>query len=207
MRRGALVFFLCLSFGAAQAPAETAWRVDQGPSSVTFRVQHLLFSQVDGRFEKFDGTIVTGDSRSEDFSGARITASIQAKSVYTGHRDRDNGLRGKDFFWISEYPEIRFESDAVTRTGERTYRIDGQLTIRGVSRNIELQAVYGGRRVTSLGTTRADFHVSGSLNRFDYGLRWNELLETGRALVGATVELALDMAIVLDESTPADSSE
>jgi polyisoprenoid-binding protein YceI len=179
--------------------AETTWRVSPGPSSVEFSVRHLLFSKVEGSFRRFSGSVTQdlengGDP--EDFSGARIHATIPVKSIYTGHRDRDRSLQEEDFFWAGRHPAILFESRSVTRTGAKTYRVVGDLTIRGVQRRIELEAEYLGQSSLPSGELRADFELSGSVNRYDYGLRWNEVLETGGALVGAEVEIRLKIAVI-----------
>ncbi len=201
---GRAVLALCLlslSTGQAQASAPTRWRVDPGPSSVQFRVRHLIFSQVEGSFRKFSGEVVAPN---EDFSDAEITTTIPVDSVYTRHPDRDKELKGEDFFWASRYPEIRFQSTSVVRTGEQTYDVAGDLTIRGVTRPIVLEAELGGQRAISMGRIRADFRATGWLNRFDYGLRWNEVVEAGGALVGEIVEIELDVALVR-ETQPADA--
>ena len=199
MRRSVLIL---LVLGACTWPLQAAaatWRVDPGPSSVQFRVRHLIFSQVDGSFRRFSGEVVVPDG---DFSSASVTTTIQVDSVYTRHPDRDSELRGKDFFWASEYPEIRFQSTSILRTGDRTYDLTGELTIRDVTRSITLKAELRDQRTLSMGRLRADFRATGSLNRFDYGLKWNEAMEAGRALVGETVDIELDIALVR-ETRPA----
>lgn len=189
---------------APPVAADTTWRVARGPSAVEFRVRHLLFSKVEGSFRRFSGSVVLPDSGAdggdEDFSDARIAATIEVASIYTGHRDRDRSLQGEDFFWAGRYPRIHFESRSVRRTGERAYRVQGDLTLRGVRREIELVGEYLGQGALPTGELRADFELTGSLNRFDYGLRWNELLETGGALVGEEVAITLKIAIVRDPS-------
>ncbi len=194
------MFLVVACTGPFQAAAETTWQVDPGPSSVQFRVRHLIFSHVEGSFRKFSGEVVAPN---EDFSNAEITTTIPVSSIYTRHPDRDNELMGEDFFWASEHPDIRFESTSVVKAGDGTYDVKGLLTIRGVTRPIVLKAELRGQRAISMGRLRADFRATGSLNRFDYGLKWNELVEAGRALVGETVEIVLDIALTRKNRSPA----
>ncbi len=137
MRRNALILLLIWAGAwSPQAAGETTWRVDPGPSSVEFRVRHLIFSQVEGSFRRFSGEVVVPD---EDFAGASITTTIPVASIYTRHPDRDRELQGEEFFWASRYPEIHFRSTSIVRTGDRTYDVAGDLTIRGVTRPIVLK--------------------------------------------------------------------
>lgn len=195
-RNGWVLLFLWALPGGVPLVAQTTWKVAPGPSSVEFRVRHLLFSEVKGRFLEFSGEVVMPADAGEDFSGAQILARLSAKSIYTGHEDRDSELQGEDFFWASKYPMVSFESTGVERTGEDVYKVVGELTMRGVTHTVELQGVYEGRQALPTGEQRADFLLTGSVNRFDYGLRWNEILEAGGALVGETVEITLDIALV-----------
>lgn len=181
--------------------AGTTWRVDPGPSSVQFKVRHLLFSEVEGSFRRFSGEVVAS---SEDFSGALLTTTIPVDSIYTRHPDRDNALKGQEFFWASKYPEILFQSTSVVKTDDRVYEVIGDLTIRGVTRPIALKVEFQGQRAISMGRLRADFRATGSLNRFDYGLTWNEVMGAGRALVGETVDIELDIALI-KQDRPADA--
>ena len=169
-----------------------------GPSSVRFSVRHLVFSRIEGSFRKFSGEVV---APGEDFSGARIVTTIPVASVYTRHPDRDRELLGEDFFWAERYPNIRFASTEVVRTGERTFDIAGELTIRGVTRPVLLEAEHEGTRALSQGRLRADFRATGSINRYDFGLAWNEVAETGGILVGETVDITLDIALVREDRT------
>ena len=171
-----------------------SWKVERGPSAVGFTVSHLVFSEVDGKFTRFSGAVeVPGD----DFEQARIQADIQASSIRTGHRDRDEHLRSDEFLYADAFPTIRFVSRSIERTTEDTYRIIGDLTIRDVTREIVLAATSMGRRDTSSGP-RLDFMATGKLNRYDYGLRWNKLWD-GSALLGKEVEISLKICLVESE--------
>lgn len=167
------------------------WRMARGPSSVEFAVGHLIFSEVTGRFSRFDGSV---DCPGDDFTDATVKVTIDVASVYTGHADRDRHLLTEDFFEANRFPEMRFESRLVERTGSETYRLVGALTIRGITHEVELEALYWGERRTASGKRR-DFRATGSVNRSDYGLSWNDTW-AGRALVSEKIEITLAIALV-----------
>ena len=187
--------------GLLAAPGRAgSWKLEQGPSAVGFTVSHLVFSEVDGRFTRFTGAVeLPGD----DFEQARIQADIQASSIRTDHRDRDEHLRSDEFLYAEAFPSIRFVSRSVERTAENTYRIVGDLTIRDVTREIVLAATSMGRRETARGP-RLDFMATGKLNRYDYGLRWNKLWD-GSALLGEEVEISLKVCLVESEEAGGES--
>ena len=184
---------LILAVWTPLAFGQTTWQVAPGRSTISFKVRHLILFEVEGKFKKFNGTVVT---KKDEFSDARIDVTIPVSSIYTGNKDRDNNLQDEDFFYAERYPTIRFTSGACIKTGEDTYRINGKLTIRDVTCPIELTAVFKSRKDISGGRTRVDFTATGSVNRFDYGLRWNELLEVGKPLIGETVEIILKIALL-----------
>ena len=187
------IFLLCGY--VTHAAAQTTWQLAPGRTSIEFKVKHLVIMEIKGKFKEFSGSIVTA---SEDFSSATAKVSIPVKSIHTGNRDRDTHLLGDDFFCADEHSQITFKSTAFTKTRDDIYMIGGELTIRGVTQPIELRAEYSGQKEISGGRTRADFTATGSLNRFDYGLRWNEVSEAGRVLVGETVNLVLNLVLIKD---------
>ena len=174
----------------------TTWQVARGPSNVGFKVSHLVFSEVEGRFTRFAGSV---DLPGDQLEAARIEAEIDASSIRTGHKDRDEHLRSDEFFAVEEFPRIRFVSREVKRTGEDSYDIVGDLTIRDVTREIVLAAKSMGRRDTPSGP-RLDFEAVGALNRKEYGLRWNQIWD-GQMLLGDEVEIRLQICLV--EAAPA----
>lgn len=174
-----------------RATGAEVWRLVRGPSSVEFAVSHLLFTKVTGRFSHFTASI---DCPGDNFTDAKVEATIDVTSVYTGHADRDRQLLTEAFFAAERYPEMRFESRSVVRTGPETYRLVGDLTIRGVTREVALEAVYRGERRTARGRRR-DLRATGSINRSDYGLSWNDTW-ADRALVAEKVEITLEIALV-----------
>lgn len=177
---------LCPSAGEAEV-----WRLARGPSSVEFSVGHLVFSEITGRFGRFAGSV---DCPGDDFTDAKVEVTIDVASVYTGHLDRDRHLLTEDFFEAERYPEMRFESRSIERTGSETYRLIGDLTIHGITHEVEFEALYGGERGTAEGKRR-DFRATTSVNRSDYGLSWNDTW-TGKVVVGEKVDIALDIALI-----------
>ena len=196
MKNSGLLIVFLLGICTFESPAQTTWRVAPGRSSIQFTVKHLVLLDVEGKFRKFEGTVVTQD---ESFMNARIDATIYVESIYTGNQDRDKDLLGEDFFSAEKFPTISFTSRSVTKTGNDSYKITGNLTIRDVTKSIELVARYIDRKELSTREERMDISVTGSLNRFDYGLRWNALTETGSVIVGETVDLRLNIALLKGE--------
>jgi polyisoprenoid-binding protein YceI len=163
------------------------WSVDTTHSTIEFRVKHMVIQTVKGRFRDFDASIVTGDDPS-------VIGRINVESLETLHAERDAHLRSPDFFDIERYPEISFHAGEIEFNDDgRHFTLPGELTIKGVTQPIVLDGevrgsiVDGERRWVALA-------LSGQLERSDYGLVWNRMLETGGMLVGDTVELVLDVA-------------
>ena len=182
-----------LKHRAVEKPSEqTTWRMAPGRSFIKFKVKHLLLLNVEGKFRKFDGKVVT---QNRDFSIVQIEGSIPVNSIYTGNQDRDRHLLEEDFFYVDQFPEISFKSKSIHKTDEQTYKIEGDLTIRGITKPIQLEGKYSGMKVISSGKILAEFTAYGSLNRSDYGLRWNTITEAG-ALVGETVEIILNATLI-----------
>jgi polyisoprenoid-binding protein YceI len=169
--------------------ADGTWRVDPEHSSIEFRVRHLMIESVRGRFLDFDGTIESGEA-------PLVVATIQASSLQTNHEERDAHLRSPDFLDVDRHPEIRFESTSIDLAVDGAVTLAGDLTIKEVTRPFELVGAYQGSRTGLDGLTRIAFDLRGELNRLDYGLNWNRMLEAGGILVGNTVELLLDVAAV-----------
>ncbi len=193
LRWSAIAAALVLPLWAGAATA-SAWQVARGPSAVSFTISHLIFSEVEGRFTRFSGSV---ELPGESFEEARIEADIDVASIRTGHRDRDEHLVSEEFFFADRFPRIRFVSRTVRRTGEDTYEIVGDLTIRDVTREIVLAASSMGRRQTTAGA-RLDFEATGLLNRHDYELQWNKIWD-GRAVLGEEVQITLKVCLVESE--------
>ncbi|HEY4644001.1 MAG TPA: YceI family protein [Bacteroidota bacterium] len=171
----------------------TTWNIDPVHSRVEISVRHMLIAEVTGRFTDFGGSLV---HTKEDFTDSKIEVVIKAKSINTDNEQRDNHLSSPDFLDAENYSDITFKSTAVEKTGNNTYRISGDLTIRGVTNPVVLDANYFGQVKDPYGNVRAGFKATASIDRFDYGVRWNQLLETGGLIVGETVNITLNVEFI-----------
>ncbi|HZL47878.1 MAG TPA: YceI family protein [Solirubrobacteraceae bacterium] len=165
------------------------WSVDASRSSVTFAVKHMMLATVKGHFREFDGMLEIG-------SGApRATGTVKAASIDTNESVRDEHLRSSpDFFDVERYPEITFNSTRIDYLDRGRLRIVGDLTMRGVTRKIELDAQLNDTRHEADDDERIELELHGELNRRDFGLTWNQALETGGALLGNKVKITLAIA-------------
>lgn len=187
MKTRGLLFILVAILAAPQIMAQTTFTLDKSHSAVRFTVTHLVISTVDGTFKDFD---VNFSSGKPDFSDAKLEATIRVASVSTENEKRDNHLKGADFFDAEKHPVMTFKSSSFEKTGDKTYKIHGDLTLRGVSRPVVLDAVYKGE-VKAWGKTIVAFSASTEINRFDFGAKWDSRLEAGALVVGETVKVNL----------------
>jgi polyisoprenoid-binding protein YceI len=167
--------------------ADTTWKLDKAHSSVTFSVAHLVISEVTGKFRDFDVSFVTGK---EDFSDAKLSATINVASINTENERRDTHLKSGDFLDAATYPGITFVSEGFTKTGDNTYDIAGTLTIRGTSKPVVLHALYKGT-VDMRGRTIIALSAATEINRFDFGVKWDAKIETGGLVAGETVKITI----------------
>ncbi len=174
----------------------TGWRVDKGHSSVTFSIAHLVVSEVIGRFRDFE---ITVNSLKDDFSDATLTGLLKVDSIDTGNPRRDRHLKADDFFDAAKFPEIRFQSTSIQKTGERTYSIYGNLTIRDSTKLVAVDAELKGVIRESRGTTAA-WRATMKINRFDYGLNWNRTIESGGLVAGSEVTITLVVELTRPEA-------
>lgn len=172
-------------------PAGT-WKVDPAHSRVEFAVKHMMIATVKGRFTAFDGAFTVDD----EGEGARAFGTIDVGSIDTHEAQRDEHVRSPDFFDVERFPEIRFESKTIEHIDGATFRVVGDVTIKGVTREIVLEAVVEGVGRDPWGSERVALELRGELDRKDFGLRWNQALETGGVLVGDKVKLEIDIAAV-----------
>ena len=175
----------------APAIAAGTWNVDPSHSSVEFQVKHMGLATVKGFFSEFTGSLEVAEDGRVSASG-----SVQAASLNTRNAQRDEHLRSPDFFDVENNPELRFESTGVEQVDGETYRITGDLTIRGTTREVVLEGVTTGVDQDPWGNTRVGLEVVGQIDRSDYGLNWNQVLESGGVLVGKKVKLLLDISAV-----------
>ncbi|HVZ50066.1 MAG TPA: YceI family protein [Gemmatimonadaceae bacterium] len=167
------------------------WTIDTTHAGVEFAVKHLMISTVKGRFTRFSGTGTTGS----DGALASVTMTIDASSIDTNTAQRDAHLRSPDFFDVAAYPEITFRSTAIDQRGSDV-AITGELTMRGVTKPVTLTGEYTGPSKDPWGNQRAALAVDAKINRKDWGLTWNQALETGGVVVADEVKLRIEVEAV-----------
>ncbi|MCA9838807.1 MAG: YceI family protein [Trueperaceae bacterium] len=167
------------------------WNIDASHSSVDFKVRHMGISSVKGSFDSFTGTV---EMEGEELKGVKVT--IDPSSISTKDAQRDGHLKSADFFDVENHPEIIFESSDVQKLSDDTYKVKGTLTMRGETKPVEFKAELGESIKDPWGMTRAAASVSGKLNRKDWGLNWNQVLEAGSLLVSEEVQFNFDVQAV-----------
>lgn len=167
----------------------TVWHIDAAHSSADFAIKHLMISTVKGRFGGISGTIVTGPTPS-------VTAEIDAATIDTREPRRDAHLRSPDFFDVEQFPALTFVSRRVDDVGDDGFRLVGDLSMHGVTREIALEVTEEGRATDSEGGARIAFSATTRLDRREFGLTWNQALEAGSVLVGNEVKITLEIQAV-----------
>jgi polyisoprenoid-binding protein YceI len=172
--------------------SQTTWVVDQMHSEVQFKVKHLVISTVTGSFTSFSGqTIAEGDQ----FENAQVTFSIDVNSVFTGQKDRDDHLKNSDFFESESFPQITFVSTSFTKVKGDLYKLTGNLTMKGVTREAEFEAEYGGTEKDMYGNTKVGFEVTGTVNRKEFGMAFNAVTETGGLALGENIKVIANVQL------------
>jgi polyisoprenoid-binding protein YceI len=167
---------------------QPTWTLDPAHSGVEFSAKHMMITTVRGRFNKFDAVLNLDEN---DPTNSSVEATIDAASLDSREPNRDNHLRSADFLEVEKYPTITFKSKRVEQIGEDHFRVIGDLTIRDVTREVELDTTLEGRGVNPWGKEVIAFEAKTTLNRKDFGLKWNVALETGGVLVGDTIKIEL----------------
>jgi polyisoprenoid-binding protein YceI len=171
----------------------TTWNIDTSHSGVHFTVRHMVVSKVRGAFDRFKGTIQFDEDRPE---ASKVSVQIEAASIDTREPKRDAHLRSPDFFDVEKYPALTFESTKVEKLDGEGYRVTGDLTLHGITKEVVLDAEYLGSGKDPWGNQRIGFQVEAAISRKDFGLNWNQVLEAGGVLVGDKIEIALDVQAV-----------
>ncbi len=180
-----------------QEQAVTTWTIDPSHSAVEFAVRHMMISTVKGRFSDVRGTVMLDE---EDPTRSRVEVAIGTASIDTRDEKRDAHLRSADFFDAEAHPEMTFVSRRIEVSADGRLKLMGELTIRGATREIALDVEDQGRARDPWGGDRASFTATGRLNRAEYGLEWNQALETGGVLVSNDVRITLDVQLVKSAS-------
>lgn len=170
-----------------------AWIIDSAHSEVGFTARHMMISNVRGQFHTVNGTV---DFNESDPTLSTVNVTIDAASLNSRDDKRDGHLKSPDFLDIENFPEITFVSKAVEKVSDDRGRIIGDLTIRGVTREVVLDVEYNGKATSPWGSESAGFSATTKINRRDFGLVWNVALETGGVLVGEEIKIAIELEIV-----------
>ena len=172
---------------------ETNWKVDPTHSEVGFKVKHMMITNVNGSFGTFDADVLTDG---EDFTSARFSFSADINSINTGVADRDTHLKSDDFFNAEKYPKLNFRSTSIKDNGSGELSIEGELSIRDITKPIVLNAEFGGIVVDPYGQTKAGLTVNGKIKRSEYDLKWNAITEAGSIVVSDEVKLIAELQFI-----------
>lgn len=172
---------------------QSTWAFDPAHSEITFKVKHLMITNVKGEFKQFDAVLNAADA---SFKNATASASIQVASISTNNDDRDNHLKSADFFDADQFPTIQFESTSLERFDDENGQLKGNLTIKGITKEVSFELEFGGISKDPWGNEKVGFSLNGKINREDFGLTWNATLETGGVLVSNDVKIAAEIQFV-----------
>lgn len=169
------------------------WVSDPAHSEILFKVKHLMITNVKGEFQNFKAEIRTHGAQ---FDQGKVSAKIETASIFTNNKDRDAHLQSADFFNAEAHPSIDFEGTALTRLDEDNFKLEGQLSMNGITKPVSLDVEFGGLMKDPYGNEKAGFSFSGKINRKDWGLNWNTALETGGVMVSEEVRLNGELQFV-----------
>lgn len=169
------------------------YKIDAAHSEITFKVKHLMITNVTGNFNQFDATL---EAANVDFSDASISFEADINSINTNNEQRDGHLKSDDFFAAEKFPKLSFVSTSFAKNADGEYTLAGNLTIRDVTKPVELAVEYGGTMVDPWGQTKAGFEISGKINRKDFGLQWTATTEAGGIVVSDEVKLHLSVQMI-----------
>ena len=170
----------------------TKWAIDKTHTHIHFKVRHLMISTVTGSLGSFEGTFETGGA---DFSGAKASFSADVATFSTGDASRDGHLQTADFFDATTHPKLIFNSNAFEKTGENKYKMTGILEIRGISKEISLNVEHTGIAKDPCGNIKSGFNITGTVNRKDWGLNWNAVLEAGGFMLQDEVKIDCEVQL------------
>lgn len=166
--------------------AAKKWAIDPMHSEIRFKIRHLMISNVTGSFNKFEGS---AETEGDDFTNSRVSFSADINTIDTGNEQRDGHLKGADFFDAEKFPTISFVSTKTGNADEDSFDLYGDLTIKGITKNIKLKAEKGGVATDPYGNHKAGFTVTGKIDRKDFGLTWSALTEAGGVMLGDEVKI------------------
>ncbi len=176
------------------------WDIDSGHSGIHFSVRHMVVAKVRGKFTRWSADV---ELQGDDLTTASVQARIDTSSIDTGVEDRDTHLKSADFFDVGSYPEMTFKTRSIARLSDDQLRMVGDLTIRDVTREVVLDVDYLGETKDPWGNTRVGLAAKGKLDRKDFGLTWNQLLEAGGVMVGDRIDIEIELEAVKQSAAKA----
>lgn len=187
-----LLLIGALTLGASQSHGQNSkWAVDKSHSNVKFTVTHMTVSEVDGSFKVFEGAM---EHTKSDFSDAKVNFTIDVNSINTDNTNRDEHLKGDDFFSSAQYPQIKFVGTSMKPLGGNKYQLSGNMTVKDVTKPVTWELTYGGVVNTQRGR-KAGFKAKTTINRFDYNLKWSRAVEAGGLVVGENVDIVVNIEL------------
>lgn len=171
----------------------TKWALDPTHSEVTFKIKHMMISNVTGNFTNFN---VAAETEADDFSKSNISFTADVNSINTNNAQRDGHLKSPDFFDTGKYPQLKFESNKLEKKSDEEYALHGNLTIRDVTKPVSLKVDFGGIAKDPYGNIKAGFTLEGKINRKDFGLTWNAATEAGGIMVGEDLKVQAEIQLV-----------
>lgn len=196
LKRRAIVYQICsytLFLITTISTNMATFKIDPTHSEISFKVKHLMISTVSGVFTSFDATM---QSEAADFSDASISFEADAKSISTNNPQRDGHLQSDDFFSAEKFPKLTFVSTGIQKKSDKAFVLNGNFTIRDVTKPVSLDVTYNGTMTDPYGQTKAGFEITGTINRKEFGLAWSAITEAGGVVVADDVKLQLDVQMV-----------
>lgn len=172
---------------------KTIWAIDPQHTEIQFKIRHMVISTVTGSFNKFEGKVVT---QGDNFENAKVEFTADVNSINTNQPDRDKHLKSADFFDAENFPKLTFVSKSIRKKTDEKYEMTGDITIRGVTKEIVLDINFGGIGTDHYGLTRAGFEITGKLNRKEFGLKWDVITETGSVVAADEVKIAVNTEVI-----------
>ena len=191
MRKIVVFLNVLLLVGLLKA-GDTSWTFDVSHSKIGFSVTHMMITDVEGQFGEFDGKVMT---EGEDFTTVKIDLEIDVNSVNTANEKRDVHLRNEDFFDTAKFPKITFKSTQMEKVGDEKYKLTGDFTMMGVTKPVTLDVIHNGTIKDPWGGTRAGFDITGKIDRTDFGLKYNSVLDAGGLMIGEDVKFAIKIQL------------
>jgi polyisoprenoid-binding protein YceI len=193
MKKLSILLSLVLIASLGMYAQKTTYGFDKSHTNVRFAISHMVIAEVDGNFSDFEGKVV---SSKEDFSDAEIFFKINVASINTDDAKRDEHLRSPDFFDVANNPNITFKSTSMEKVSPKKYKLTGDLTMNGQTKSITLDVKYGGTIVDPWGNTKVGFKLTANINRLNWGLKYNSVMDSGGLLIGEEVDIVCNVELI-----------